>query len=549
MTAVDSVVIPARVCSSKGTQVPSLPLRPYQEAQERTKRDMRSEIITTLKTVALKYVHFKPGPALVKLMEDIIQSRLWSQTFPGCRLPQTSVSENDFLRTLAAEYKSCKDKESIKQIKDIAKLQKQKVLIGNTKAQSKISMFGDTPLDVSSRVEAAKKIGRICHYGDEKRRLLSIVASDYPYRFLLNLFQCSPNTITAAKVHAILFGRGGVPPPNFKFIRQRVSPTILQELTQFLNRDDITRASSCRGVMVEGKETAVRYWQDSLKNIVQQYLLENPNGVKRTYIYTHLPQNFRMNTMLAGLCNLCDDYGHSNFDILCELTQEISNMNSGEASTFEAAGIVKQLRIHQRFLKTMLAKLAERHSSCLELCLTHAFESCSEEHHDTLNEMTDFYLVCDKLTSCLRLSTNAVARAKLEEKLQEAVSTHWDYVAHLLRTKHQAEYYQYVLKNLKPGECVVVVDYKMKLELGKRTREIQRDWYGKRGISLHGFYVTAQVSLGQRSAEVIDLWCEDTKQDTWFTQSALDIGFHWLETAFPGFKVYLFSGELIYLLK
>lgn len=138
----------------------------------------------------------------------------------------------------------------------------------------------------------------------------------------------------------------------------------------------------------------------------------------------------------------------------------------GEASTFEAAAIVQQLRLHQRFLKTMLAKLAERHSSCLELCLTHAFESCSEEHPDTLNEMTDFYLVCDKLTSCLELSTNAVAKAKLEEKLQEAVSTHWDYVAHLLRTKHQAEYYQYLSKNLKPGECVVVVDYKMKLELG-----------------------------------------------------------------------------------
>ena len=81
----------------------------------------------------------------MKLMEDIIQSRVWSQTFPGCRLPQTSLSENDFLQTLAAEYKSCKDKESIKQIKDIAKLQKQKVLIGNTKVQSKISMFEDTP--------------------------------------------------------------------------------------------------------------------------------------------------------------------------------------------------------------------------------------------------------------------------------------------------------------------------------------------------------------------------------------------------------------------
>ena len=43
----------------------------------------------------------------------------------------------------------------------------------------------------------------------------------------------------------------------------------------------------------------------------------------------------------------------------------------------------------------------------------------------------------------------------------------------------------------------------MKLELGKRTREIQRDWYGKRGISLHGFYVVAQVEVGERSAEVM----------------------------------------------
>ena len=123
---------------------------------------------------------------------------------------------------------------------------------------------------------------------------------DYPYSFLQNLFQCSSSTITAARVHRILFGRGGVAPSEFKFTRQRVSPKVLEELTEFLNRDDIARPSSCRSVMVNGTETAVRYWQDSLKNVVQQYLLENPNGIKRTYIYTHLPQNFRMNTRVLA---------------------------------------------------------------------------------------------------------------------------------------------------------------------------------------------------------------------------------------------------------
>lgn len=44
---------------------------------------------------------------------------------------------------------------------------------------------------------------------------------------------------------------------------------------------------------------------------------------------------------------------------------------------------------------------------------------------------------------------------------------------------------------------MVVIDYKMKLELGIHAREVQRDWYGKCSISLHGFYVIAQVAPGE----------------------------------------------------
>ena len=99
---------------------------------------------------------------------------------------------------------------------------------------------------------------------------------------------------------------------------------------------------------------------------------------------------------------------------------------------------------------------------------------------------------------------------------------------------------RYVLKSLQPGEAVVIVDYKMKLELGVHSREIQRDWYGKQGISLYGCYVIAQVGVDERRIEVLDLWSEDTKQDSWFTQSALDVGFAWLEKVFLNFHVYLF---------
>ena len=91
---------------------------------------------------------------------------------------------------------------------------------------------------------------------------------------------------------------------------------------------------------------------------------------------------------------------------------------------------------------------------------------------------------------------------------------------------------------------MVEIDYKMKLELGIHAREVQRDCYGKRGISLHGFYVIAQVVPGERQIQVLDLWTEGTKQDAWFTQSVLDVGFEWMEKVFPTFHVYLFSSKL-----
>ena len=72
-----------------------------------------------------------------------------------------------------------------------------------------------------------------------------------------------------------------------------------------------------------GKETPIRYWKDSVKELVNQYLLENQNGVKRTYIYTHLPPNFRYNTMLAGLCNLCNEFGHANYEKVASFLSDV----------------------------------------------------------------------------------------------------------------------------------------------------------------------------------------------------------------------------------
>ena len=156
------------------------------------------------------------------------------------------------------------------------------------------------------------------------------------------------------------------------------------------------------------------------------------------------------------------------------------------------------------------------------------------------------YDFIEELEQCIDTVRNEAKKIDLRGRLTECLKVHWDYCGHLVRTKHQGEYYRFVLENLQPGEIVLVVDYKMKVELGVRTRENQRQWYGKRGISLHGCYIVAHTVNGEKVSGVLDLWSEDSKQDSWFTQSALDVILGWIEATYPGYTIYLFSGRFIY---
>ena len=109
---------------------------------------------------------------------------------------------------------------------------------------------------------------------------------------------CLKGTITAARVHATLFGRGGVLRDGLSFIRQVVSPEIIQEFLNFITQDDTSRPSSCRRVLMDGKETGIRYWLCDIKQVIQQHQLKFPGGLKRTYIFSHVHKNFHMNSML-----------------------------------------------------------------------------------------------------------------------------------------------------------------------------------------------------------------------------------------------------------
>ena len=237
---------------------PPPPTGPCQCYGRSKRTDMRAEIIERFRDMLDMYVHCD-GTSLYDLVDDLLQSKKWQTTSGDSGKKEGDRMTSAFLPSLVKEYQECKSKETKSVIRKQAKKLQQPIKISGTKSSSHIGLQGNTPQSFKTRIDAANSLGRLTTYSAERRRLLSIVAADYPQTFLIEIFKCSKSTVTAARVHRILFCRGGVPPQSLKFSRQGVSQDTLDQLSEFLLRDDISRPSSCRSVVIHGEETPLRY--------------------------------------------------------------------------------------------------------------------------------------------------------------------------------------------------------------------------------------------------------------------------------------------------
>ena len=407
---------PTRMCK-KWTRPLALSVA-YKELCERGKRECRSEVFDTMNNAALKLYWQKDVPHFIN---ETVKSKKWSTTF-GLSSKLSDATSNPTIKALIRAYNESGNKEKAAETRKRAAGLKAKTFIGNSVKNSRISLIGQFTSDQFRHwSDAAKSVGRLTSYADEWHRLLSILAMDYPYRLLQELFGCSPNTVTAAKVHCILFGRGGTPPPKFKFSRQCVSPEVLRELSEFVERDNESRPSSCRSIIVNGQETPIHYCNDRVKELVNQNLLEFPNGVNRNKNYTHMIPNFPYNTMLAGLCNWRDEFGHSNYNNFTSLLEGIQR-----SSAIPVAEMKSKVLKHQSFMKTKFSNQSERHSACLELCMDHAFGSCMKVH-DSSSDGVGINEVASSVKDLLS-NLNTAEQRKLTEEPDSLLTVHKQYM-------------------------------------------------------------------------------------------------------------------------
>ena len=139
--------------------------------------------------------------------------------------------------------------------------------------------------------------------------------------------------------------------------------------------------------------------------------------------------------MLAGLCNICDEHGHGNFEKLKQLVDDVGR----KSTEIVASNVNKELSEHLRYKKNRFKKEAEVHSSCLELCLSFAFGSCSQEHPHTTSQPNSFYCTTNGIQDAIS-QMEPVDQADLKKQLDECLSDFKLFMGHLLWTKHQASY-------------------------------------------------------------------------------------------------------------
>ena len=164
------------VTEDKACQVPenAHTRQGYECVGPRRKMDLRSEIMCKIDALLDNYTSYgEEGRQAI--MNDILSSQKFQGKFGDVFTKHRKQSSDDkILKLLAKDYIAAKDKESSKLIRAQGAKVANKLIIGDSMKTSNLIVSGVR--QGKNRTETAQAIGRLSKFGDERRRLLSIVA-------------------------------------------------------------------------------------------------------------------------------------------------------------------------------------------------------------------------------------------------------------------------------------------------------------------------------------------------------------------------------------
>ena len=356
---------------------------------------------------------------------------------------------------------------------------------------------------------------------------------------------CTPYEITKAKIHQKLYGATAKQPKK-PIIRMCTPIEDIAFVLEFLHSPEAVQRSSYKTASCEGKKGSwisellgggtqpVMWLKKNKARLYQHYREEctkkERKPIGKTKFYEGLDAgNFHEMAEMAGLCNHCTEYGGQNFQSLETLLDTIEKRSPLTCSTTTYKSTIPEMRKRvKRFKGYLIAEFPKhlrQHDECATHCM-HWYLSSSPDcthHPNTCHLCNERWSIFEDLQKCIDETEGThEEKAELVDSLQQIQSNLSQYISHLVRSVHQRQQFQQDIQNLQPGETVIVVDYMMKL-LFRKLYEPQSDWFGKKGVSLHGaMFFYRETSDGPIMTEYHDYFTEDDRQNWFFSASCIE---------------------------
>ena len=235
----------------------------------------------------------------------------------------------------------------------------------------------------------------------------------------------------------------------------------------------------------------------------------------------------------AGLDNTDVQKGHDNFEQMRSLVNAFANL-AGEMVLDKKIALLQKIDEVQAFHKVDFERHLDCNHECKHACMClHCgfFDEekdpikCTQAHKDfpcgqcqesieLIMNIHDFHrLVEDILKSQSYRSAPELEDDLLtwKDDIHRCCEYLLHYRAHIVHKHSEAKFDKDFYFDLKEGEAVVIIDYKMKI-LSSKHREAQKDWFSKRGTSVLGAEIHIKTKEGIKVIYHLFI-SDDTHQD------------------------------------
>ena len=388
--------------------------------------------------------------------------------------------------------------------------------------------------------------------GSPKRvELLSVIAQQYTNKELKETFKytnsrgeevsCTDYEITKARLHSKMYGPGASVPKVNRRPSQKLPVETIAFVLEFIHHPDSVEYSSYKTASCEGKKKSwvsellgggcqpVLWLKQNKSALYERYKRECEQLEIRAISFSTFFKgisagNFRIMAEKAGLCNICTELGAENFINLDQLLTRLGETLRSKNKTDKTPELISKAKSLKGYLLSEFQANLKTHCECATHCASLWLSDdapCGNitQHQETCHSCLQiFHLITD-----VKAVTSQLNDPKVEEEINQIEQNLNNYIAHIIRGKYQREQFLIDINNLVPGKAIMVADYMMKL-LFQKLFEPQKDWFAKKGVSLHGsMFFFKREETGEIFTEFHDIYSEsDDRQNWYFSATCLE---------------------------